>query len=129
MPTQSPSSVLPVLSSSRTGVHSPERSTPRAAVLTSSSWARPRRPPAPTTVAASTPARIDAREMRCMLTLLEHILHAELQNARIAGGENLTERRARQVGDRRKLLGAAVGANEVVRHVERLEPELDILRA
>ena len=28
MPTQSPSSVLPVLSSSRTGVHSPERSTP-----------------------------------------------------------------------------------------------------
>ncbi|PYR32764.1 MAG: hypothetical protein DMF92_00990 [Acidobacteria bacterium] len=31
MPTQSPSSVLPVWSSSRTGVHSPDRSTPPVA--------------------------------------------------------------------------------------------------
>src|SRR6185295_4130187 len=108
MPTQSPSSVLPVLSSSRTGVHSPDRSTPRAVVLTSSSCARPRAPPAPATHAATiAAAMIDARTVSCM-RLLERVLDAELQDARIARRQDLAERRAREVVDRRQLRGAAV---------------------
>src|SRR5207249_9415968 len=73
IPTQSPSSVFPVLSSSRTGVHSPERSMPRAVVFTSSCCAWLRRPPAPNSAAASTPARINARGIWCIRSSLPRL--------------------------------------------------------
>src|SRR5207247_7345304 len=87
IPTQSPSSVFPVLSSSRTGVHSPERSMPRAVVFTSSCCAWLRSPPAPNSGAASTPARINARAISCIRSPLLW-RGAHFSNRHRGGGEH-----------------------------------------
>src|SRR5438093_5521972 len=117
MPTQSPSSVLPVLSSSRTGVHSPDRSTPptpaagmpsgyccaRAGTLANVAA----RPIARTTAAviwrmrdslvsvgpglkARPPeGRPEGRPLR--QTNLKHVLERELYDARVARRRQLAE--------------------------------------
>src|SRR5919198_1362699 len=100
MPTQSPSSVLPVLSSSRTGVHSPDRSTPRATVLTCSGYCCacidiPTKEVATRTVSSA------ASGSRCMGFLRsEGVLQPELQDPRTARRQNLTERRLADILDR-----------------------------
>src|SRR6185295_18002217 len=126
-----------VLSSSRTGVHSPERSTPVATVLTSSSdgycCARVDPPiaiTAHTATMASVPVAPVAQPFRAARQS-KPILDPKLQEARIAGGENLTERRAAQREVRREERRglARLQPLEPVHRVERLGADLDGLRA
>src|SRR5262245_23807687 len=136
MPTQSPSSVLPVLSSSRTGVHSPERSMPVATVLTASSAGYCcARIDTPTSATLTSSASLIAasrlrRATRPFAIHLEGILDPELEESRIAGGENLTERRAaqRQVGRAARLRLPRLQPLEPVHRVERLGANFDRLR-
>src|SRR5262245_43272274 len=123
MPTQSPSSVLPVLSSSRTGVHSPERSTPRAVVVTSYSCATPRGlVRAIATSPAKTRIERQNRKERKVIPLSEPEPHTELQNARIVRSCDLAERRGRPHDVRLIVL-------QPVEHVERLRVHFDGLAA
>src|SRR5216117_687435 len=146
IPTQSPSSVLPVLSSSRTGVHSPDKSTPPACALTSSAGYCSARAGTLASAAANVTARTIARLM-CRIfrlprngaflrrlrspdvhyTLLKDVLQRELQNPWIARRQNLPEGRAGQGQVRRQVLLRLprLEPEEPVQRVERFTPEFE----